>query len=135
MTSGRSVVDMVSKPWGFEKRIINTDQYCGKLLYIVKGKNTSLHFHKTKDETFYVHSGKIQVFYHDSSKEIRAHIDSKGERALWSLMNKVVLGPGDNFRLPPGRVHIVIASEDTELYEFSTAHDESDTVRFKGVQV
>ena len=34
-----SSINFVSKGWGFEKWIVNTDEYCGKLLYFVKGKN------------------------------------------------------------------------------------------------
>ena len=29
----------VSKGWGFEKWIVNCEEYCGKLLYFVKGKD------------------------------------------------------------------------------------------------
>lgn len=129
MSESRTVIEVVSKPWGFEKRIVNTDKYCGKLLYIVKGKNTSMHYHKIKDETFYVHSGKIKVLY---SEDISGDF-LRGGMGPYSSMKTVTLNPGDNFRLPPETVHRIIALEDTELYEFSTPHDDNDTVRFEGV--
>ena len=31
-------IKFVPKGWGFEKWIVNCEQYCGKLLYFVKGK-------------------------------------------------------------------------------------------------
>lgn len=133
MTESRLIVEIVSKPWGFEKIIINTDQYCGKLLYIVKGKNTSMHYHKTKDETFFVHSGKLKMFYNDNIKEVKEHTVSLGDGGLYNNMHTVTLNPGDNFRVLPGRVHQIFALEDTQLYEFSTMYDETDTVRFGGV--
>ena len=46
----------VSKGWGYEDWIVNKEQYCGKLLFIKKGKKCSWHYHKNKDETFYIQS-------------------------------------------------------------------------------
>jgi len=125
----RPIVDMVSKPWGFEKRIINNEKYCGKLLYVVKGKNTSLHYHKVKDETFYVHSGKLKVYYHDMLNQVQEALTIAGGMAPLGVMECVTLNVGDALRIPPMRIHQVYAVEDTELYEFSTTHDEIDTVR------
>ncbi|HBY66694.1 MAG TPA: cupin domain-containing protein, partial [Flavobacteriaceae bacterium] len=45
-------MNFVPKGWGFEKWIVNNEEYCGKLLYFVKGKRCSWHFHKLKDEVF-----------------------------------------------------------------------------------
>lgn len=118
---------MVSKEWGFEKRIINNEMYCGKLLYIVKGKNTSVHYHKVKDETFYVHSGKLKVYYQDDHSVIKDLV-ADGNYFM-GAMDSVTLNVGDAFRIPPGRIHQAYAAEDTQLYEFSTTHDEEDTVR------
>ena len=124
----RPIVDVVSKEWGFEKRIINNEKYCGKLLYVVKGKNTSLHFHKVKDETFYFHSGRIKVYYHDILNEVKEMMITAGAAPL-NIMECVTLNVGDAFRIPAMRVHQVYALEDTQLYEFSTTHNEEDTVR------
>ena len=33
-----SSIKVVPKGWGFEKWIVNNEQYCGKLLYFIKGK-------------------------------------------------------------------------------------------------
>ena len=109
------LIKFVPKGWGFEKWIVNCEKYCGKLLYFVKGKRCSWHYHKIKDEVFYVQSGKMLVKYasHDD-------IDNA---------NEVVLGPGDNFHVYTGLRHQMLALEDTELFEFSTHHDDDDSYR------
>ena len=64
-------MNYVPKGWGFEKWIVNCDEYCGKLLYFVKGKMCSWHYHKLKDEVFYIQSGKILVKYSDEYEFIK----------------------------------------------------------------
>ena len=56
-------IAFVPKGWGFEKWIVNCEEYCGKLLYFVKGRKCSWHYHELKDEVFYIQSGKILVRY------------------------------------------------------------------------
>ena len=58
-----TVEDIHLKGWGYEKWIVNSDKYCGKLLYFHEGKRCSWHYHKIKDETFYVQSGELMVIY------------------------------------------------------------------------
>ena len=116
-TSSTQKIKFVPKGWGFEKWIVNCEEYCGKLLYFVKGKKCSWHYHKLKDEYFYVQSGKLCVKYSDED-----NIDSAIE---------VVLGPGDNFHVYRGLRHQMQALEDTELFEFSTQHFDSDSIRIK----
>jgi len=105
----------VPKGWGFEKWIVNNEKYCGKLLYFVKGKRCSWHYHKIKDEVFYIQSGKIIVKYSDED-------DLKNAK-------EVILERGDNFHVYVGLKHQMIALEDTELFEFSTQHFDSDSYR------
>ena len=75
-------IKFVSKGWGFEKWIVNCEEYCGKVLYFVKGKRCSWHYHKLKDEVFYVQSGKILIKYSDLDDLISSHerILERGER-------------------------------------------------------
>ena len=110
-------IKFVPKGWGFEKWIVNNQEYCGKLLYFVKGKRCSWHFHKLKDEVFYVQSGKILVKYSTSD-----NIDDASE---------LILSRGDNFHVFRGLRHQMIAIEDTELFEFSTQHFDSDSYRIE----
>jgi quercetin dioxygenase-like cupin family protein len=105
----------VPKGWGFEKWIVNNEEYCGKLLYLVKGKRCSWHYHVLKDEVFYVQSGKILVKYSE-----RDDLNSAQEK---------ILERGDNFHVYRELRHQMIALEDTELFEFSTQHFDSDSHR------
>ena len=108
-------IKFVPKGWGFEKWIVNCEEYCGKLLYFVKGKKCSWHYHKLKDEVFYIQSGRVLVRYSD---------DDDIENS-----STIVLGKGDNFHVYRGLRHQMYALEDTELFEFSTQHFDEDSYR------
>jgi mannose-6-phosphate isomerase-like protein (cupin superfamily) len=113
LTTSRQVI--VPKGWGFEKWITNGDSYCGKLLYIIKGKECSWHYHNVKDETFFIQSGRLRVTY-------GTHDDR-------TLAETIVLERGDSFHVPAGLRHQMHALEETELFEFSTHHAEIDSIR------
>jgi quercetin dioxygenase-like cupin family protein len=130
--SNQPEIKIVSKGWGFEKWIVNTEKYCGKLLYIIKNKKSSLHYHKIKDETFYVHSGKVRIFYSDDLNDFNNYMSTATDQVgniYMTKLQQIVLNRGDNFYIPAGRIHQIIAVEDTELYEFSTTHTDSDSYR------
>jgi len=110
-------INFVPKGWGFEKWIVNTEEYCGKLLYFAKGKKCSWHYHKLKDETFYIQSGKILLKYSDDDGIVDA--------------NEIILNKGDNFHIYRGLRHQMFALEDTELFEFSTQHFDEDSYRLE----
>ena len=105
----------VDKGWGYEKWIVNKPEYCGKLLFFNKGKKCSWHFHKLKDEVFYLQSGKIMVYYSDNDDISQA--------------KQLVLSAGENFHVYRGLRHQMVALEDSELFEFSTQHFDSDSYR------
>ena len=105
----------VDKGWGHEKLIVNKPEYCGKLLFFEKGKRCSWHFHKIKDEVFYIQSGKVLIKFSDDDRLQSA--------------NEKILSRGDNFHIYAGLRHQIIALEDTELFEFSTQHFDSDSYR------
>jgi len=110
-----SSIKFVPKGWGFEKWIVNNEEYCGKLLYIAQERKCSWHYHKLKDETFYVQSGIIKVLHSDGDDI--------------ELANITFLKKGDSFHVYRGLRHQMIAIEDTELFEFSTQHFEEDSYR------
>ena len=112
-----SDIKIVPKGWGYEKWICNTEEYCGKLLFLNEGKRCSWHYHKLKDETFYLQSGKILLYYGDSDS-----LDGA---------NDIILEPGDKFHIYRGLRHQMIAIEDSELFEFSTQHFDEDSIRVK----
>jgi len=41
----------------------------------------------------------------------------------------IVLTPGEKFHIPVGMRHQMVALNDTELFEFSTQHFDSDSYR------
>tara|TARA_B100000927_G_scaffold213628_1_gene174064 strand:- start:1702 stop:2055 length:354 start_codon:yes stop_codon:yes gene_type:complete len=108
-------IKFVPKGWGYEKWIVNNEEYCGKLLFLAKGKKCSWHYHKLKDEVFYVQSGRIKVLYSDEDD-----INSA---------KHVILEAGDNFHVYRGLRHRMIALLDSEVFEFSTQHFDSDSHR------
>ena len=97
----------VPKVWGKETWIVNRD-YCGKKLMLNKGFRCSMHYHKLKDETFYILSRKILL-------EIG--------------MKKHIMLPGNSMLIKPGQKHRFTGLEDSEIIEFSTHHDDSDSYR------
>ena len=113
MTS--SEIKIVPKGWGYEKWIVNTGEYCGKLLHFIKGKKCSWHYHKLKDETFYLQEGKLLVKYSDND-----NLDEATE---------IILERGDKFHVYRGLRHQMFAMEDTDMFEFSTQHFDSDSHR------
>ena len=113
MTS--SEIKHVPKGWGYEKWIVNKEEYCGKLLFFEAGKRCSWHYHKIKDEVFYLQSGRLLVKY--------------GYNEDIEQAEELELMPGMNFHIPQGLIHQMIAIEDSELFEFSTQHFDSDSYR------
>ncbi len=107
----------VKKGWGYEKWVVNKKEYCGKLLFFKQGKQCSWHYHKKKDEVFYLQSGKMVVKYSWEDNP--------------ELAEQILLEPGQNFYVPTGLRHQMFALEDSELFEFSTEHFDSDSHRIK----
>jgi|SRR5215469_4494423 len=103
------------KGWGREVWIANNAKYCGKILEIREGKRCSLHFHKRKSESFYLRRGRLRIRLKES-----VEADTIREFDLFE---------GECMDIPPGLVHQMQAIEDSELYEFSTQHFESDSYR------
>ena len=108
-------MNFVPKGWGWERWIVNCKEYCGKLLFFNKNKRCSWHYHKLKDEVFYLQSGKMIVYYSDADKIENAE--------------QLILNAGDNFHVYRGLRHQMVALEDSELFEFSTQHFDSDSYR------
>ena len=108
-------MEFVKKGWGWERWIVNKKEYCGKLLFFEKDKRCAWHYHILKDEVFYLQSGKLKVYYSDDDDHNTAQ--------------QTILKPGENFYIYPGLRHQMVALEDSELFEFSTQHFDSDSYR------
>jgi mannose-6-phosphate isomerase len=107
-------VERVEKPWGYEIIYAVTERYSGKILFIRKGEQLSLQFHRRKDEVIYVHEGRIEL-----------EVGEPGRTP-----DVEVVGPGRAFRFKPGTVHRWRALEDTLVLEVSTP-DLDDVVRLE----
>jgi mannose-6-phosphate isomerase-like protein (cupin superfamily) len=115
MNSVRKPVKIVPKGWGREVWIANNDLYCGKILEIRKGKRCSLHFHKLKTESFYLRLGRLKVRVKESPES--------------ATVEEFEFNTGECMDIPRGLVHQMEALEDSELFEFSTQHFDSDSHR------
>jgi mannose-6-phosphate isomerase-like protein (cupin superfamily) len=100
-------IKIVPKEWGEERWIVNRD-YCGKLLILNKGYRCSLHHHRIKDETFYINRGCVLM-----------ECDGKA----------MIMKPGDALLIEPNTKHRFTGLEDSEIVEFSTHHEDSDSYR------
>jgi len=98
------------KVWGREEWIANTDKYCGKFLYLEKGKRCSLHYHKKKDETFYIFKGRVLMEINNKDK---------------------VMKKGDAVHITPMMAHRFSGLEKSVIIEFSTHHEENDSYRIE----
>lgn len=98
---------IVKKVWGHEEWIVNK-KYCGKKLILKKGFRCSIHYHKKKDETFYIIKGKILM---ETDKEKR------------------IMLPGYSILITPYTKHRFTGLENSEIIEFSTHHEDSDSYR------
>lgn len=103
-------VDIVPKLWGYEKWLENNEKYCSKVLFVKKGYQCSLHYHKVKDEMFLLTQGHILL---ELGKEV------------------IHMRQGNFVRIPPGVSHRFRGIEDSEILEISTHHREDDSYRLE----
>lgn len=112
---------LVKKSWGHEIWFANTDLYCGKELFIARGKCSSdgrYHYHKIKDETFYVLRGILQIDYFDNEfHEPNMYVDT------------VTLRKGESFRIYPYTSHrfMAVGLFGCKFIEASTHHEDDDS--------
>lgn len=108
----------VEKDWGYEIWFANTNEYCGKELFIKRNKWSSkgkYHFHKIKDETFYVIKGSLILEYVDKN----------------NIFHSITLQKGQAFRIKPGIKHrfSTITLGGCKFIESSTRHEDKDSYR------
>ena len=102
----------VGKVWGKEIWVVNRE-YCGKILKLKKGFRCSIHYHRKKDETFYILTGKVLVEVVQDFGADKEHI----------------MLPGSIIHIAPFVSHRFTGLEDSEIIEFSTHHEDSDSYR------
>ena len=113
-------VKKVEKSWGYELWLANNEEhnYCGKILHINKGHESSIHYHEKKHETMYVLRGKLEVTLLDTEMMIVGSV-------YW-------LSEGEAIEIDRFVPHRLKAIEDVDIIESSTFHMDSDSKR-KGV--
>ncbi len=123
----------VPKSWGYEDWLANSPLYCGKDLFIKKGKRLSLHFHNLKTESFFCQSGEVFLeFYDDVELDCKFPDWKSFDYFVYNspgVVSCLTLRPGDSFHIPIGRRHTLIALLDSHIFEFSTEHFDSDSIR------
>ena len=108
----RNKHEVIKKKWGYEKIIVNTDEYCGKILVMKPRSYGSYHCHENKDETF-LNAGKCTVVVN-----IEGHL--------------CLLHPGGSLRVMRLIGHAIYNLDRTHkaiIIEFSTHDDSGDTRR------
>jgi len=98
----------VTKKWGEEIWVVNTNLYCFKKLILNKGHRCSLHHHQKKDETFYI---------------------EKGEVLMEVGKTKRIMKKGDSVRIKPKVLHRFTGLKKSMIYEVSTHHEDEDSYR------
>lgn len=109
-TARKEYGNRVDKPWGHEKTLRMDKKGLEKLLYIMAGYRTSLHYHEVRDETLRVLKGAGVVEYEG------------GETRKFRK--------GSEIHVKPREVHSFVAAENTILREKSTPYP-TDVVRVK----
>jgi mannose-6-phosphate isomerase-like protein (cupin superfamily) len=106
----------VEKEWGHEIWLANNkgENYCGKILHLNKGHKCSMHFHASKHEAFYVLRGKALIKYIDTTT---------------SEVRETVLEEGESFEIDRFLPHQIEATEELDIIESSTFHDDEDSYR------
>lgn len=104
----------IPKGWGHELVIVNNEKYCGKILVFKQGFSFSMHYHLIKQETWYVNKGSFIFTWIDTDTGIKNEMD---------------LNVGDVVTIPIGQPHQLRAKEDSEIFEISTQHFDSDSYR------
>ncbi len=100
----KQTIQRVEKPWGYELIWAKTKDYVGKILFIKKGHQLSLQFHREKEETIFLQSGKMNFVFEDEDARLM----------------EIPLSTGEAHHIPPNRRHRMIAIEDCTVFEVST---------------
>jgi NDP-sugar pyrophosphorylase family protein len=98
------------KPWGYEKVLRLDKKRAEKLIYLMAGYRTSLHYHKVRDETLHVLGGA-------------GWAEFEGGRRRRFVK-------GSRIHIKPNTIHSFIATRNTLIHEVSTPNPE-DVVRVR----
>ena len=108
----KQMIQKVEKPWGYELIWAKTDRYAGKILHINKGHRLSLQYHEIKEETILISKGKMILVFENAA----------------GVLEEIPMNEGEAHHIPVGKKHRMIAVEDCDVFEVSTA-ELNDVVR------
>jgi len=115
LTKKNSIYKVV-KPWGHELWINGQHPaYSFKEVFLKKGSQTSLQYHRHKQETNVLFQGEARLVYKANSA---VHNDDLAAHDL----GVQTLAPIASIGIMPGVVHRLVAQTDLLLYEVSTPH-------------
>lgn len=100
------------KAWGYEDEIINI-QYCGKRMYLKEQHRCSIHHHEKKDEVLMVMGGLVWFEIGPSPENMTG---------IWMQEN-------ERIHVVPGVWHRFTGVRDSMIFEVSTHHEDSDSIR------
>ena len=125
--------DLVITPkvWGWEKTLVNTPSYCGKILRVVPGFQSSIHYHQEKTETFLAQEGLLELELWRFADYV---LTTDPPQHPLVDHRKMILWPGDSITLPPYTPHrfsCASAHEVSVFYEFSSHDDPEDSYRIE----
>jgi rfaE bifunctional protein nucleotidyltransferase chain/domain len=107
-------MSITPKSWGFEDEIINVD-YCGKRMVINEKFHCSMHKHVKKDEVLMVGNEDGLLWFETGQNP--------------DELTGIFMKHNDRIRIVPGLWHRFSAIQTTTIYEFSTHHEDSDSIR------
>jgi D-lyxose ketol-isomerase len=113
---------------------VNNDRYCAKELILLPRQTFPQHRHPPvdgrpgKQETFRCRWGEVYLYVSGRDTLEPRAIPPPGSEPYYAVWNEVVLGPGQQFTIPPDTWHWFQAGDDGAVVsEFSsTSTDEAD---------
>lgn len=99
------------KYWGNITTLASNDNFAIKTIFMKANTQSSMEYHVNKEEWYYIVSGKLKV----------------GFRIGRAVNKSLTLFAGDIIHIPRGLMHMRIALEDTNIIEWSTKDDDSDS--------
>jgi D-lyxose ketol-isomerase len=116
----------------------SNDRYCAKEIVLFPRQICPEHHHPAvdavnpgKQETFRCRWGVVYLYVEGAPAAHPKAIVPREDEALFTAWHEIVLNPGDQYTLPPGRLHWFQAGEEgAVLSEFSSKNlDETDVWR------
>jgi D-lyxose ketol-isomerase len=127
------------KHYGLQVVVYETnDRYCAKEIVLFPRQICPEHHHppidaanRGKQETFRCRWGVVYLYVEGPPAAHPKAVVPRGDEALFTAWHEIVMTPGDQYTLPPGRLHWFQAGDaGAVLSEFSSKNlDETDVWR------